>query len=144
MTRALTSAALLLAQWWTWLYTAGLPRQTSRARRAELRADLWEFKRDLGRGDHGAAAAWARLLLGVPDDLSWRLEHRPTPSAWWAAPVLAGVLMSFFWFASSGRDLGLPERPPAPAPAKWLPDIWPPPPPPPPPSTATDARAHES
>ena len=54
-----------------------MPALIGEARRAEIQSDLWEFLHDADREQRGAAAAqlFARLLLGVSDDLCWRLEH---------------------------------------------------------------------
>ena len=75
-------AAATVARAWAWLYTLGLARELRTERRAELDSDLWEQARDAaaaGRSPahpvHEALLTLARVLLGVPADLSWRAEH---------------------------------------------------------------------
>ena len=65
---------------WTWLYTCGLPASERSARRSEIESDLWEFECDLD-ADHPFGPTLhllLRLLLGIPDDLSWRVEKETT------------------------------------------------------------------
>ena len=115
MSTFLTGAALRVTRWWTRAYTIGTPHRFAGARRAEIEADLWEFERDLQQTAGGATAAWARLLLGVPDDLSWRLEHGVRGRAvLWSGPVVLVLLVSVFWLVSSvqARDVPLPPPPP--------------------------------
>ncbi len=115
MNRFLTAAAIGLAQWWTRAYTVGTPGDLAYARRAEIEADIWEFERDVRRTDQGAATAWARLLLGVPDDLSWRLAQGvSTRAVMWTGPVVVGVLLSIFWLVSSTQELDVALPPPPP------------------------------
>src|SRR5688500_16657696 len=62
---------------WTWLYTWGLPSHERAARRNEIASDLWEFESDVA-GNHGVGATFQvllRLLIGIPDDLGWRMEQ---------------------------------------------------------------------
>jgi hypothetical protein len=65
---------------WVRLYTIGLDADAKDARRAEIESDLWEH--GAGNGAEGvgpqttALQVLARLILGVPADLSWRLEQR--------------------------------------------------------------------
>jgi hypothetical protein len=70
--------AIGLTRWWVRLYTKGLPPQTRDARRAEMESDLWEQGEDAGANgsqpDETALQVLVRLLLGIPADLSWRLE----------------------------------------------------------------------
>jgi hypothetical protein len=82
----MTSPALrfvvALVRGWTRLYTSGQEPAVRDARRAEIESDLWELQHD-GDGDPVVAPAahvLARLLLGVPDDLSWRYEQAGTDS----------------------------------------------------------------
>ena len=134
MNTFLTGVAIGLTRWWTRVYTIGTPGRFAEARRAEIEADLWEFERDIQTTAQGAASASARLLLGVPDDLSWRLEQGVTArTVWWSGPVIIGVLVSIFWFVSitQARDRPLPPVPPPFADER--PRLPPPPPPPPPP-----------
>ena len=72
--------AVRLTRRWVRLYTAGLPPEARDARRAEIESDLWEHGEEngvLGAGpDVTAMQVLGRLLLGLPADLSWRLEQR--------------------------------------------------------------------
>ena len=76
------SAALALAigmtRSWVTLYTSGLPRELRDGRRAEIDSDIWEHQRTaefLDQPPGGTALQLlARLLLGLPSDLTWRLE----------------------------------------------------------------------
>ena len=82
----MTAAAARLVRSWAWLYTLGLSAELRLARRAELESDLWEQAADgrargRSRGREGALTC-ARMVLGVPADLGWRLEH----SRVWTAP----------------------------------------------------------
>ena len=62
---------------WTWLYTWRMPPAFRETRRAEIESDLWEFQSDAA-GDPVLGSALhilLRLLIGIPDDLGWRLEQ---------------------------------------------------------------------
>src|SRR6266513_1767939 len=62
---------------WTWLYTWRMPPASRETRRAEIESDLWEFQRD-AVGDQSLGPALhilLRFLIGIPDDLSWRVEQ---------------------------------------------------------------------
>jgi len=73
---ALGDAASALVRGWTWLYTCRLPDELRDTRRLEIESDLWESRRDAaGAPDVRVAAQLLfRLVLGIPDDLQWRLE----------------------------------------------------------------------
>lgn len=64
---------------WVRLYTAGLPPGLRDSRREEIDADLWEQAHDadtgLRKGPPLATHLLFRMLLGVPDDMMWRLAH---------------------------------------------------------------------
>ncbi len=68
-----------LAQSWTHAYTRRLRPETAAARRDEIAADLHDHlaaARTAGQPDSVTARAIAaRMLLGVPADLSWRHHH---------------------------------------------------------------------
>ena len=82
------------AEWvrrWVRIYTRGLPADVRRDRLDEIDDDLWSQLRDAagsGRPDTSLAGEIvARMVFGVPADLSWRLEQRraaPAPGS--AAP----------------------------------------------------------
>jgi hypothetical protein len=74
--------ASALVRAWTHAYTWRLEGSVRDRRRAEIDSELWEFQQDPDRGKFAAAHVIARLLAGIPDDLSWRAEHvsaRRTP-----------------------------------------------------------------
>jgi retinol-binding protein 3 len=62
---------------WTWFYTWRMRPQPRETRRAEIESDLWEFQRDAA-GDNSLGLALhvlLRLLIGIPNDLGWRVEQ---------------------------------------------------------------------
>ena len=61
---------------WVRLYTHGLRPGLCEARRAELESDLWEHTRAAGEGPSATTAfeIAARLVVGIPADLSWRVK----------------------------------------------------------------------
>jgi hypothetical protein len=68
-----------LADRWTRLYTRRLSDETARARRDEIASDLYDHitaARAAGLTPAATSRAIAaRMLLGVPADLSWRRHH---------------------------------------------------------------------
>lgn len=136
MTALLVGLASAVVRAWTRVYTCGLPALSRDVRRAEIESDLWEWQHDRDRtsGPHAAGHLLLRLLLGMPDDLFWRITHLRDPrtaARSMAATVLlvAGVWAYVQWL----RPQPLPQ-PPAP-PMRFVsvrPTIPPPPPPPPP------------
>ena len=88
MRSALLPVATRLVRAWTRVYTYGLPQAERSARRAEIDSDLWEFEHDPGapQGRWAATQMLARLLIGIPDDLAWRMDVRATAHR---APVRA-------------------------------------------------------
>ncbi len=80
MSDLLVTFASSLTRGWVRLYTRGVSPPARTRRRAEVDSDLWE-QADEGRESgrrafETALAILARLLFGMPADLSWRLEHR--------------------------------------------------------------------
>jgi TonB family protein len=69
--------AVAAVRLWTRVYTSGLPPATADARRAEVESDLWESAHDSDPDirSHLFLQIAARLLIGIPDDLGWRLEQ---------------------------------------------------------------------
>ena len=66
-----------LTRAWTAAYTTGLPSELKQARRSEIESDLWEQQQHCARIEGeapalDAAETLARLVLGIPADLSWR------------------------------------------------------------------------
>ncbi len=74
----LMTLAIGLTRWWVRLYTRGLPPEMRDARRAEIESDLWEQGEDAtangSQPDETALEVFGRLLLGVPADLTWRVQ----------------------------------------------------------------------
>ncbi len=135
MSRCLaTTIALVRA--WTRLYTSGLDPTRRDARRAEIESDLWESHEDARRCGYPATGValqiLARLLLGVPHDLLWCIEHRPrrTRQVFCAAMIAAAavVFLATFWIVSALQG----SPPPVPPPSMVFIAAPPPPPPPPP------------
>ena len=73
----LLRTAIALVRAWTRVYTWQMPADEREARRSEIESDLWELQHDADtRAGTGAALhICARLFLGVPDDVLWRVEH---------------------------------------------------------------------
>ena len=133
----MATLAIALVRAWTRCYTARMDVRLRDIRRAEIESDLWESVDDARRrGSHLAGLEMlVRLVLGVPDDLLWRVEHAPAGqrSLRRAAWVLAtgGALVAAGLAAIVLVNVS-PPTPPA-APAMAVREAPPPPPPPPPP-----------
>jgi hypothetical protein len=69
-----------LVRRWVGLYTRGLPAPIRQDRRDEIDSDLWSQAHDAAVSGHSersvAVDILVRLLLGVPADLSWRVERQ--------------------------------------------------------------------
>jgi hypothetical protein len=80
---------------WVALYTRGLPGEARQDRRDEINDDLWSQLHDAaesGRDERSISGEiLARLLLGVPADIGWRLEQRRL----FGAPVAPKARPSF-------------------------------------------------
>jgi hypothetical protein len=93
MTAALGSALGSVVRIWTRLYTVGLPANQQLERRSEIASDLWELEHDAtSTASARAIQTIARLLLGIPFDLLWRLEQEQLRS--WVGLRPARVLVS--------------------------------------------------
>jgi hypothetical protein len=137
MTSALPtlSLATALVRAWTSAYTWRLEPAIRDRRRAEIESELWEFEQDAGRGNHPAAHVLARLVMGIPDDLSWRAEYaaaRRTPlrarlriAAWTVATLVVIAALYILPLMTTATLPPLPDKPRVVMKA-------PPPPPPPP------------
>lgn len=133
--------ATALVRGWTRLYTWHIPTAQGEARRAEIESDLWESRQDLAsrRPISLAHHMLLRLLLGIPDDLLWRMEHivlRGVRVQRTIALTAMAVFVLAMWWISASRQLT--TLPPLPASNVFLVEqplpLLPPPPPPPPPS----------
>ena len=137
MTPPLMRLAVAAVRAWTRLYTWRVAPGLREARRAEIESDLWEFQQDSGANDGVPAPLHilARLLLGIPDDVSWRVEQldngrRAMRRA--IAVAAAATILSALWIVLAAQPAQLPQPPGAPI-VWWRADRRPPPPPPPPP-----------
>ena len=79
MSQLISSIALSLVRGWFHLYTLGLPAEIQHRRRAELESDLWEQQadadRDNDRPELMGMDILSRMMLGIADDLSWRISQ---------------------------------------------------------------------
>jgi hypothetical protein len=73
-----------LVRRWVALYTRGLPPDAREERRDEIDGDLWSQVHEESQVQRADASLggeiFVRLLLGMPADLTWRLEQRPAAS----------------------------------------------------------------
>ena len=135
--------ASALVRAWTRLYTWGLPAVARDRRCAEIASDLWEFSRDLGDEGVGPTAAALRivrrLLLGIPDDLTWRIDEggamsQVRTSIWLLVAALVVALLWPVIDVMRAQRLPIPPTPPGWSFRAGPPTRLPPPPPPPAPS----------
>ena len=75
-------AARTLVLSWTWLYTAALPEQVRKGRRAEIRSDLHDQidqdrRESIGQAETGIDLL-RRMASGAWDDVSWALPQIPS------------------------------------------------------------------
>jgi hypothetical protein len=77
MTSRFLRLAMGLVRGWARIYTWGMPSVVAESRRAEIESDLWELQHDPdgARGLSLTVHVIGRLLIGVPDDLGWRVER---------------------------------------------------------------------
>jgi uncharacterized protein (TIGR03435 family) len=68
--------AITVVRIWTRLYTSGLPPSVKDRRRAEIDSDMWEWRADHAGAPHvgDAVILLLRVVLGIPDDVAWRVE----------------------------------------------------------------------
>jgi TonB family protein len=128
-----------LVRAWTRLYTWRLPPVLRDRRCEEIESDLWESEHDAVCADAGhAARTIVRLLIGVPDDLGWRLEQEGTMRVSRAvmmtvSTAACAIVATAFWLVQASLATDAPPAPQAPrAMASDTPAPEPPPPPPPP------------
>jgi hypothetical protein len=112
-----------LVRRWTHLCTSGLPRDSRDRRRAEIESELWEAE----RAATSSLIVLARLVLGMPADVAWRVEvAHVTPSAYAAALALLAAVITAGWWLTAALD---PGELPAPAGPRMRFIAAPPPPP---------------
>jgi len=132
MTALGVSSAIVRA--WTRLYTWRLPGLARDTRRAEIESDLWEYSQDRAVASDilSALHVLARLIAGIPDDVSWRTSQSPLRTG----PMRAAISLTAAAIAVLGTWVYVVAAPielPAPVPLVKVVDVYPPPPPPPPP-----------
>jgi hypothetical protein len=94
--------AARIVRGWTHLYTWCLPEPLAVGRRREIESDLWELQHDPdgNAGINVAGQILARMLLGMPDDVCWRLDHAADDVAarrMAARALVAAVLVVTVW-----------------------------------------------
>ncbi|MDP2674693.1 MAG: hypothetical protein Q8Q00_07280 [Dehalococcoidia bacterium] len=111
---ALLDIATGMTRSWVSLYTSGLPPEFRDSRRAEIDSDVWEQQRtaDLLNQPQGETSLQllARLVLGIPSDVTWRLETGRSARSersismnealYMRAMVAAGVVLALFLILS--------------------------------------------
>ena len=126
MTTRIIAFVVSMVRVWTRAYTWRLPPHVRDARRAEIESDLFESRRDLGCRLTLAWHVVVRLMLGIPDDLRWRMTYAHvgrTAGFALAALVTTAFLVAAFWWVDLTRARRLPV-PPSPAwPASGPPDL---------------------
>jgi hypothetical protein len=118
---------------WTRVYTCGVDAAVRDARRAEIESDVWEQINAEG-GDTRSFDVAARLVLGIPADLRWRIDQANRRAVQFGvglfAIISAVVLACVIFVVAVGQSVQ--PQPPA-RPVIRLERMRPPPPPPPPP-----------
>ena len=100
----LLSFAIAPTRAWTALYTRGLPSDVRGERREEIDCDLWEhqrlaeFQRD--PATRTAAAILLRLIMGVPADMTWRLEAGASARSGKGTQMNESRMLRGFFFAA--------------------------------------------
>jgi len=132
--RPTARAASAIVRAWTLIYTWGLPSGDRKRRRTEIESDLWESTHDDSGQRLTTSQVIGRLLLGIVDDLRWRVEAAPPRRQAVAAMLTAAVLLTLVWAGVAARRVEPPQPPDAPE-LGWRhkPRKAPAPPPPPPP-----------
>ena len=138
MTAALAHAAAAVVRMWTRLYTWRLPDDLRARRIEEVESDLWESQR---AGRTTALQILARLVLGVPDDLGWRIDveramKRTVFSTVSVAACLIAIVLLVRVVAVLSAAPPPPESPRVTVARRAA--MRPPPPPPPPPPAPDD------
>ena len=150
VTSRCASMAAGMVRGWARLYTWRMAPEQRESRRAEIESDLWEFQHDADSPSRVSPSVHllARLLRGIPDDLTWRAEHvtvgRLSSGASITVTTMAvAFVVAAFWL----YDVMSPQQLPAPPPIMAFVAAPPPPPlpsPPPPPPASIGPVASES
>ena len=128
---------------WTRVYTWRVPSPLREARREEIESDLWEREHDPvadGRFSLPLRVV-ARMLIGIPDDLGWRVEQVNIMDGSLRFRIaltvgVAGLLGLWLVIVPKAKLL-----PPLPGPPRRAFTAHPPPPPPPPPPAPASLSA---
>jgi TonB family protein len=139
-------AAIASVRLWTAIYTWRLPSAVRDVRRAEIEADLWDSAHDPDIGGRWSLPLQltARLLLGIPDDLGWRLEQVDVTRRRRARTALAGGVLCALTLSVALALSGSPLPPVPQGPSVQAQAVIshpPPTPPPPPPAPGSVAPA---
>jgi hypothetical protein len=122
---------------WTRFYTRRVEPSARDARRAEIESDLWEQLNAQEGGRSLPPEIVCRLVLGIPDDMRWRVEQmRSRPASVRRAVVVSvgsALLLACLWVEMAMRPAEPPQRPAVPDFSWRRPQVPAPPPPPPPP-----------
>jgi hypothetical protein len=122
---------------WTHLYTWRLERSVRQARRAEIESDLWEQRKEAPANLRLALHIVGRLVLGVPDDVRWRVERVSSRRAYARRPVVwtvaSAAVLACLWIGIAVGPVDPPKLPAVPDFSWRRVQVLPPPPPPPPP-----------
>lgn len=122
-----------LTRAWTWVYTWGMRAELRDARRAEIESDLWESQQEPASAHSVATQILCRTVLGLPADVSWRVEHsfngEIVMQKMLVITTVAALLLAAIWIFDVSRARKLPVPP---SPVSFTEKAPPPPPPPPP------------
>jgi len=128
--------SLAAVRTWTRVYTWRMPRSVRDARRAEIESDLWECRAGDASGPALPIQIIGRLVLGLFDDVRWRVEHVSRDShvarRTLAFSVASAAVLTCVWVGLIVIPGTPPQAPTAPE-VSWRRAQYPPPPPPPPP-----------
>ena len=114
MKSQLLPVSVALVRAWTRLYTWRLPQSLRESRRAEIESDLWESCHDAGPRLSPAVQVIVRLLLGIPDDLQWRMTHASIVNNFvmiMVALTTTVFLLAALWLVDLARARKLPVPP---------------------------------
>ena len=117
MTSRIVALSVAVVRAWTWVYTCRLPQDVRDTRRGEIESDLFESQRDAGHSLGLALQVTMRLLLGIPDDLQWRIAYgQAGRKSGFVVAALAttAFLIAAFWWVDLMRARRLPVPPPLP------------------------------
>lgn len=135
--------AVWIVRTWTRAYTSGMEPAARETRRAEIESDLWEHQHTRQEDARLALEVLRRLLLGVPDDVRWRIEQMAPASRVRRGIALGAsvaLVIAYLWIGlalAPGTPLEVPPGPDL----RWTRSSpLPPPPPPPPPPPCNPLR----